>query len=301
VLLWLACAQPAVRPPPVAPRWGEVEALAETGCAAWDDDRFGLELSPAERRAALRAWHAEAPAAAMEIEAQYVRLTWVAGMEVADLAPLAHVVSSLRQCDRAASRAIEEEMLLLGCATDADAARAALATAAPPPTAQVYAAREAVFAYELALESVSGPYERFRMVGFQDFLSRWVLDERGERWPEVPTNLPLKKLLTGEAAVSRPGVPEAVARCLSGAGRTPRPEATGTLDGGVARWPSDGVIGTRGPLGPLDVWDATGRVGRIEAGEPTLVDGVLEVAVDVSALPTAPVPPVRLTAPGSSG
>lgn len=270
------------RPPPAAPtasRWEAVEALAETDCEPWPDDRFPTDIAPDARREALRRWHAESPQVDVEVDARYVTFSYVDRTEPADLPVVAHLVASLRRCGRWADRRAEEELLARACAVEPASVRDATRDLPPPPPDEVSAAREALWLDDHA-PPVSGRFTAALRTATQDWLAGWVLDQKGSA-PGVPTNLPVGHLLREETRPPPPDVPPRVARCTAeapatGPFRVPAAGAAGMWvpDPAGLRlwWPEDGVLGSDGPLGPVDGWFEGSRrtltVGRLERVEP---------------------------------
>ncbi len=273
--LFAACGTP--KPTPVVsttPRWQEVEALAEVDCDEWPEDEFPTDVAPKARREALRAWHAADPGANVDVDARYATFSYVDHTEPADVEVIAHLVGSLRACGRWVDARHEEELVLRACAADPSATARAIRALPPPPSPTVRAAREAVWIVEMEAPSVSGRFTASLLAGTKEWMARWVLDGEGAL-PEMPANMPFGQLLREETRAPQPGVPEQVARCTTGAPdgsfRVPSPAAAGVLRAGpdgapTVWWPADGVLGTEGPLGPLEWWADGERRGAVVVG-----------------------------------
>jgi hypothetical protein len=281
VFWMLACGES--RPPPTvagSERWDRVLALAETDCEEWPEDTFTTDLAPQKRRDLLRAWHEADPAAVLDVDARYATFAYLDRVAPEDVVVLAHLAASLRACGRWVDQRTEEDLVLAACEVDPAATRAAWAALSPPPSAQVWAAREARWLVEIEAPAVAGRFMALLLVGTQEWMAKWVLDGNGVV-PELPENMPFGHVLREETRPPAPGVAETVARCTSaappGAFRVPRPEAAGVVRAGTDGlprlwWPDDGVLGAEGPLGPVAWWDGAARKGVVDVGALTRVE-----------------------------
>ncbi len=282
MLLLLTACSPS-RPPPVistTERWQAVEELARTSCGEWPEDDFPTDLGPADRRAALRAWHAADPDAVTDVDARYATFAYVDRADGEDLPVIAHLVASLRACGRWVDQRTEEELVLRACAVDPRATADALAGLAPGPSAQVRAARESVWVVEMEAPSVEGRFTAMLLLGAKEWMAKWVLDGQGVL-PEIPVNLPFAQLLREETRAAEPGIPEMVARCTTAAPAggflVPAAESAGVIRAGADGvptlwWPEAGVLGAEpGPLGPVGWWVGSERRGVVEVGPARLV------------------------------